>query len=209
MNPAALLVLVSVDTEWDRVSAAKELLNTPCSSERGPDLHYGGARGALRATEVQTGYLSAVCWSGVCYWLPNICSWRPSLLRASLPGVQFNAHLMHPGDIVFAHACKLGLEGIVSKRLGSTYRSGRSPDWQWQTGRAYRAFRSLETTEAPQRMKIAPSWSGPSEQNQESAGVSNRGTVLPIPSFGSTCPSANISLVVRACHRHHSPRRSL
>ena len=31
--------------------------------------------------------------------------------------------------MVFRHACKLGLEGIVSKRLGSTYRSGRSPDW--------------------------------------------------------------------------------
>ena len=52
-----------------------------------------------------------------------------SLLRGSLPGVQFNAHLPHPGDIVFHHACKMGLEGIVSKRLGSTYRSGRSPDW--------------------------------------------------------------------------------
>jgi bifunctional non-homologous end joining protein LigD len=29
---------------------------------------------------------------------------------------------------VFRHACKLGLEGIVSKRKGSPYRSGRSPD---------------------------------------------------------------------------------
>jgi ATP-dependent DNA ligase len=29
----------------------------------------------------------------------------------------------------FRHACKMGLEGIVSKRLGSRYRSGRSPDW--------------------------------------------------------------------------------
>ena len=29
----------------------------------------------------------------------------------------------------FQHACKMGLEGIVSKRLGSRYRSGRSPDW--------------------------------------------------------------------------------
>jgi hypothetical protein len=27
------------------------------------------------------------------------------------------------------HACKMVLEGIVSKRLGSRYRSGRSPDW--------------------------------------------------------------------------------
>ena len=26
-------------------------------------------------------------------------------------------------------ACKLGLEGIVSKRKESAYRSGRSPDW--------------------------------------------------------------------------------
>jgi hypothetical protein len=31
--------------------------------------------------------------------------------------------------LVFRHACKLGLEGIVSKRKGSPYRSGRSPDW--------------------------------------------------------------------------------
>jgi bifunctional non-homologous end joining protein LigD len=37
---------------------------------------------------------------------------------------------VHPeGLTVFQHACKMGLEGIVSKRLGSRYRSGRSPDW--------------------------------------------------------------------------------
>jgi ATP-dependent DNA ligase len=30
------------------------------------------------------------------------------------------------GEAVFHHA---GLEGIVSKRKDSTYRSGRSPDW--------------------------------------------------------------------------------
>jgi bifunctional non-homologous end joining protein LigD len=33
------------------------------------------------------------------------------------------------GPIVFEHACKLGLEGIVSKRRDSGYRSGRSPHW--------------------------------------------------------------------------------
>jgi hypothetical protein len=33
------------------------------------------------------------------------------------------------GPLVFAHACRLGLEGIVSKRKDSRYRSGRSPDW--------------------------------------------------------------------------------
>jgi hypothetical protein len=31
--------------------------------------------------------------------------------------------------VMFRHACKLGLEGIVSKRLGSPYRSGRSRHW--------------------------------------------------------------------------------
>jgi len=30
---------------------------------------------------------------------------------------------------IFVHACKMGLEGIVSKRKDSMYRSGRSPDW--------------------------------------------------------------------------------
>jgi hypothetical protein len=39
-------------------------------------------------------------------------------------------HLVHPdGHVVFHNACTLGAEGIVSKRLGSRYRSGRSPDW--------------------------------------------------------------------------------
>jgi len=52
-----------------------------------------------------------------------------SLLRGSLPGLRLNEHLAYPGDVVFQHACKMGLEGIVSKRLGSPYRSGRSPDW--------------------------------------------------------------------------------
>ena len=31
--------------------------------------------------------------------------------------------------LYFREACKLGCEGIVSKRLGSSYRSGRSPHW--------------------------------------------------------------------------------
>jgi hypothetical protein len=52
------------------------------------------------------------------------------LRRSSLPGVRLNEHIVHPkGAVVFQHACRLGAEGIVSKRLGSRYRSGRSPDW--------------------------------------------------------------------------------
>ena len=52
-----------------------------------------------------------------------------SLLRGCLPGLRINEHLPYPGDVVFRHACKMGLEGIVSKRLGSRYISGRSRDW--------------------------------------------------------------------------------
>jgi bifunctional non-homologous end joining protein LigD len=53
-----------------------------------------------------------------------------SMLRKSRHGVRLNEHPEHPeGDVVFRHACKMGLEAIVSKRLGSRYRSGRSPDW--------------------------------------------------------------------------------
>jgi bifunctional non-homologous end joining protein LigD len=51
------------------------------------------------------------------------------LVRSRLPGLQLNDHISEPGDVVFRHACKMGLEGIVSKRLGSPYRSGRSKDW--------------------------------------------------------------------------------
>ena len=44
-------------------------------------------------------------------------------------GIRFNEHMEGNGETVFRHACKLRLEGIVSKRLGSPYVSGRS--WHW------------------------------------------------------------------------------
>jgi hypothetical protein len=37
--------------------------------------------------------------------------------------------LENAGRLIFRQACKLGLEGIVSKRLSAPYRSGRSRDW--------------------------------------------------------------------------------
>jgi bifunctional non-homologous end joining protein LigD len=53
-----------------------------------------------------------------------------SVLAKAAPGLRLNEHLEHDdGAIVFRHACKMGLEGIVSKRRDSLYRSGRSPDW--------------------------------------------------------------------------------
>jgi hypothetical protein len=51
------------------------------------------------------------------------------LVRGPHPGIVLSEHYDGDGEIVFEHACKLGCEGIVSKRLGSLYRSGRSPHW--------------------------------------------------------------------------------
>jgi bifunctional non-homologous end joining protein LigD len=51
------------------------------------------------------------------------------LVRDQHPGIVFNAHYAVDGGIVFKNACALGCEGIVSKRLGSPYRSGRSASW--------------------------------------------------------------------------------
>jgi bifunctional non-homologous end joining protein LigD len=53
-----------------------------------------------------------------------------SVLTKAAPGLRLNEHIEHEdGETVFRHACRMGLEGIVSKRKGSPYRSGRSPDW--------------------------------------------------------------------------------
>jgi hypothetical protein len=49
-----------------------------------------------------------------------------SMLAKAHPGIWFNEHIEGDGPTVFAHACKMGLEGIVSKRKDSAYRSGRS-----------------------------------------------------------------------------------
>jgi bifunctional non-homologous end joining protein LigD len=51
------------------------------------------------------------------------------LLARAGSGVQLNEHLEAEGPLVFEHACRMGLEGIVSKRKGSWYSSGRSRDW--------------------------------------------------------------------------------
>ena len=41
----------------------------------------------------------------------------------------FNEHLTEEGAVIFKHACKLGLEGIVSKRMDMPYQSGRCKSW--------------------------------------------------------------------------------
>jgi bifunctional non-homologous end joining protein LigD len=50
-------------------------------------------------------------------------------LIGGIDGLTFSEAIEGDGAIVFDHACKLGLEGIVSKRLGGLYASGRCRNW--------------------------------------------------------------------------------
>ena len=51
------------------------------------------------------------------------------LLRLPHDGIALNEHFSGDGAVIYNHACALGCEGIVSKRLGSPYRAGRSAHW--------------------------------------------------------------------------------
>jgi bifunctional non-homologous end joining protein LigD len=50
-------------------------------------------------------------------------------LRNAEAGILLNEHIAEDGTTVFAHACQLGAEGIVSKRIDSTYQSGPCRGW--------------------------------------------------------------------------------
>lgn len=47
----------------------------------------------------------------------------------AVPRIQLSDHVTSRGADMVVHACRLGLEGIVSKRLDAPYRSGRRGDW--------------------------------------------------------------------------------
>jgi bifunctional non-homologous end joining protein LigD len=50
-------------------------------------------------------------------------------IHRSQPGITLNKHYEGDGATIHKHACRFGCEGIVSKRLGSPYRTGRVDDW--------------------------------------------------------------------------------
>ena len=52
-----------------------------------------------------------------------------ALLSRPKDGIQFNEHIEDDGGLVVEHACKLGLEGIIAKRLDTPYKSGRCKSW--------------------------------------------------------------------------------
>ncbi|WP_407152431.1 non-homologous end-joining DNA ligase [Bradyrhizobium sp. ORS 86] len=60
---------------------------------------------------------------------------RKAELKKILGGtdIQFSESFAIDGRAMFAHACKLGLEGVVSKVRGSPYPKGRTNDWVKKT----------------------------------------------------------------------------
>jgi bifunctional non-homologous end joining protein LigD len=55
---------------------------------------------------------------------------RPgTTLRDTETGILLNEHVAEHGPTIFAHACRLGAEGIVSKKVDGTYRSGPCSVW--------------------------------------------------------------------------------
>jgi bifunctional non-homologous end joining protein LigD len=60
-------------------------------------------------------------------------------LKTAGPVLRFSEHLEGSrGEAMFRHACAMGLEGIVSKRATSRYRSGRCTSWMKVKNPAYR-----------------------------------------------------------------------
>ncbi|MDE1992639.1 MAG: DNA ligase D [Rhizobiaceae bacterium] len=51
------------------------------------------------------------------------------LIPTSAARLRFSSHFDENGDLVLRHACRLSLEGIVSKLANDPYRSGRSRGW--------------------------------------------------------------------------------
>jgi bifunctional non-homologous end joining protein LigD len=85
-------------------------------------------RGGARATLVAFDLLRL---EGVDLRLRPIEARRETLmwLVDGVSGILFSDAITAEGAVVFAKACELGLEGVVSKREGSFYRSGKSRNW--------------------------------------------------------------------------------
>jgi bifunctional non-homologous end joining protein LigD len=57
---------------------------------------------------------------------------RKATLKRLVPAagaIRYSDHFHVPGEKFFAEACRLGLEGMISKQLNSTYQGIRSPTW--------------------------------------------------------------------------------
>jgi putative transposase len=125
------------------LDALEQALHDRRPAHRGGLVHHsdrGSQYVSIKYTErlVQAGVEPSVGSVGDSYGLPvlmklsclaNAEAWPASCGRLAM-GCGSTSTWEHPeGEVVFQHAGRMGFEGIVSKRLGSRYRSGRSADW--------------------------------------------------------------------------------
>jgi bifunctional non-homologous end joining protein LigD len=84
----------------------------------------GGAQASLMA-------FNLLCFDGNDLRLRPIEARRDALMRlvAGANRIMFSDAIAVEDAIVFAKACELGLEGNVSKRVGSFYKGGKSRNW--------------------------------------------------------------------------------
>ena len=64
--------------------------------------------------------------------------------KAMRDGIQLSEAITGDGAAIFRHACWMDLEGIVSKRIGSRYVSGRTRAWLKTKNPAFRALAAIE-----------------------------------------------------------------
>jgi bifunctional non-homologous end joining protein LigD len=77
------------------------------------------------------------------------------LLKTARAGLEYVEHLEGDGAKIFEHACKLKLEGIVSKRVDLAYQSGPSRSWLKVKNRAHPAItRAKEAFEERRRHRL-------------------------------------------------------
>jgi bifunctional non-homologous end joining protein LigD len=62
-------------------------------------------------------------------WLEERKRVLRQVLRRAPAGIRLNEEFERCGESILRHISRMGFEGIVSKRRGSRYLSGRSPDW--------------------------------------------------------------------------------
>jgi hypothetical protein len=111
--------------------------------------------------------------------------------------ILFNEHVAGDGPTVFEHACRLDDEGIVSKRIDGTYRSGPCPVWiKVRNPASIAVQREVEqvTAHAPRRLPVDSVGLCRISGNRRRAsqipyGVRNKDT--PVPKISTvTCPAS-------------------
>lgn len=68
-------------------------------------------------------------------------------------GIEYVEHLIGDGPRIFEHACGLGYEGIVSKRIDLPYRSGRTRIWLKTKNKAHPAMERVRDAFERERTK--------------------------------------------------------